>query len=327
MSTTFDLRRRAFTLVELLVVIAIIGILVALLLPAIQAAREAARRSQCSNNLKQIGLALHNYHDTHKAFPPCYVVPTDHVGTTTSYSDANGGNFTQAGTAKPSWGWGAFLLPFCEQATLSDQAFIVQGSRILDYKPVFQTVLSGYMCPSDVGSPLDNDSNWNRLTTAGWKAAKSNYVASNDHEQPTADNSATGGFYENNSRRMRDILDGTGTTIAVGERRYNPAGTGVSCAVWAGTISAGTAHGHGGFARDIAGTGVRAINQILPPPDDWNFANAFSSYHSGGAQFVMFDGAVRFLSENIEHSVGGATPNSLFEYLIAIQDGQTIDKF
>ena len=100
-------RRPAFTLVELLVVIAIIGILIALLLPAVQAAREAARRSQCTNNLKQIGLALHNYHDTHKSFP---------TGMVTFWPDPPGSHVTD----EPVWGWAALVLPFIEQKPLHD---------------------------------------------------------------------------------------------------------------------------------------------------------------------------------------------------------------
>src|SRR5689334_25410189 len=99
-------RRRAFTLIELLVVIAIIAVLIALLLPAVQQAREAARRTQCKNNLKQIGLALHNYHDTFRLFPPGYV-------------DRNGNpNLTPDNDLGPGWGWAAFLLPYIDQSPL-----------------------------------------------------------------------------------------------------------------------------------------------------------------------------------------------------------------
>ena len=233
--------------------------------------------------------------------------------------------------SRPAWGWGAFLLPYLEQAPLYDQGRVGQGSQILDHRDEFQTALSEFMCPSDDGDVLNNDSNWNRLTENGWEAAKSNYVAANDHETRTQNSSATGAFYENSNTRMRSITDGTSNTIAVGERRYQPEDTGVSCAVWAGTISADATHGHGSFDRDLAGTGVRAINQIVPssstPPDDWNFSRAFSSHHPGGAQFVLFDGSVRFISETIEHSVGGSVPNSTFEYLIAIRDGQVVGEF
>ncbi|MBB01066.1 MAG: DUF1559 domain-containing protein [Rubinisphaera brasiliensis] len=319
-------QRLAFTLIELLVVIAIIAILVALLLPAVQQAREAARRSSCKNNLKQIGLALHNYHDVHKVFPPLFVIPTDPRATNPAsiYTDALNSTGAQSPGANPAWSWSAYLLPFVEQPALYDQGQIGQGSLILNHRDVFRTPVSVYMCPSDSGDVLDNDTNWRRLTNQDYWAAKSSYVAANDHETPTRGNTATGAFHENSNTKMRDISDGTSNTIAVGERMYHPENTGVSGAVWAGMIST-TSGGspHGGFQRETAGTGRLSINQI----DNWNFASAFSSAHDGGAQFLLFDGSVRFLSENIYHVAGGGTPDSLYEYLIAIDDGEVVGEF
>jgi len=127
-----------FTLVELLVVIAIIGILVGLLLPAVQAAREAARRMQCSNNLKQIGLSLHNYHDAHKRFPPGVV-----------QQQADPQFVPNAGNVNPpieSWGWGAFLLPFMEQGNLYSQAGIGQGTKLQDVLPLALNIPMWRMC-------------------------------------------------------------------------------------------------------------------------------------------------------------------------------------
>ena len=318
-------QRLAFTLIELLVVIAIIAILVALLLPAVQQAREAARRSSCKNNLKQIGLALHNYHDVHKVFPPLFVIPTDPRATNPAsiYTDALNSNGTHSNGANPAWSWSAYLLPFVEQANLYDQGEIGQGSLILEHRDVFRTPLSVYMCPSDPGDVLDNDTNWRRLTNQDYWAAKSNYVAANDHEGRTIDSNATGAFYQNSNTKMRDIKDGTSNTIAVGERMYHPENTGVSAAVWAGMISTRSGSGHGGFERETAGTGRLHINEL----NDWDFASSFSSNHDGGAQFLMFDGSVRFLSENIDHIKGGATPDSTYEYLLAIRDGEVVGEF
>ncbi|WP_339743043.1 DUF1559 domain-containing protein [uncultured Rubinisphaera sp.] len=325
MLKTSRIHRSGFTLIELLVVIAIIAILVALLLPAVQQAREAARRSSCKNNLKQIGLAMHNYHDVHKTFPPAFVTPTDPRATTPAsiYTDALNSNGAQGAGANPSWGWAAFLLPFVEQAALYDAGNIGKGDLVLNHRDVYRTPVSTYMCPSDTGSPLDNDSNWNRLTNSDYWAAKSSYVVANDHETPTRNSSATGAFFENSNTKMRDIIDGTSNTIAAGERMYHPNNTGVSGAVWAGMLSTTAGSPHGGFARDCAGTGRLGINQI----DNWNFASAFSSRHSGGAQFLLFDGSVRFISENIDHVVGGGTPDSLYEYLLAIKDEQVVGEF
>ena len=331
-------RQRGFTLIELLVVIAIIAILIALLLPAVQQAREAARRSQCRNNLKQIGLAMHNYHDVFRQFPPLYVAPTNflHPATDANYADAliaNAEADSEGDPAKPSWGWGAFLLPYLDEVALYNNAAIGEGSHILDHRAEFQTILTQFMCPSDDGEPLDNDTNWNRLTENGWEAAKSNYVVANDHERQTQDQSATGCFWENSNCKIRDIFDGSSNTILVGERRYyleDDAGNpGTSCAVWAGTVAPDLNHGHGHFERDLAGTGLKAINAVRPLSGgtDWDFGHAFSSQHEGGAHFLLADGSVHFISENINHSVGGGTPDSLFEYLIAKNDRQVVGEF
>ena len=323
------LLRRGFTLIELLVVIAIIAILIALLLPAVQQARESARRSQCKNNLKQLGLAMHNYHDVFGMFPPCCVASTNPQGSPLHMTAFE--SWCDPTSKGPAWGWGAYLLPYLDEVGLYNAAGIGEGSFILDHQDEFRTILTQFMCPSDDGDPLDNDSNWNRLTTGGFEAAKSNYVAANDHETQTRGMDATGCFWENSNCMIRDIFDGTSNTILVGERRYyleDDAGDpGASAGVWAGTVCAFNS-AHGGFARDIAGTGRRAINQVLPQPaDDWDFPSAFSSQHEGGAHFLLADGSVRFISENINHSVGGSTPDSLFEYLIAKNDRKVIGEF
>ena len=329
------LSKRGFTLIELLVVIAIIAILIALLLPAVQQAREAARRSQCKNNLKQIGLAMHNYHDVFGQFPPCYVVSTNYDGSANYTTALTSSAETVYGSyaSRPGWGWGAFLLPYLDETALYNNAGIGEGSQILDHREEFQTILDQFMCPSDVGDSLNHNANWNRLTESGWEAAKSNYVVANDHQGRRQDQSATGCFWENSNCMIRDIFDGTSNTILVGERIYHDKSGGiqtdVSCAVWAGTISGDTSHGHGSFTRDIAAHGGRGINQVIAthPPLDWGFAEAFSSMHEGGTHFLLADGSVRFVSENIDHSAGGSTPNSLFEYLIAKNDRQVVGEF
>jgi len=307
-----------FTLIELLVVIAIIAVLIALLLPAVQQAREAARRSQCKNNLKQIGLALHNYHDTYNAFPPMYVISTN-----ASAQTAPSGATSAAAVA---WGWMASLLPYIDQAPLYNQAGIGTGSLPMNNVASFRTPLAAYMCPSDPGSALDNDSMWNynvKSTNTDYYAAKSNYVASNDHAiiaMSPPDRKATGVFYRDSHVGFRDITDGSSNTFLVGERAYHPQDTNASGAVWAGPY-AGTHHDDAG--HDVAGSGYAPINTGT----GWSWIRSFSSPHVGGAHFLMGDGAVRFVTQNIQHSPGGDTPNSLFEYLIAIQDGQVIGEF
>jgi prepilin-type N-terminal cleavage/methylation domain-containing protein len=158
--------RRGFTLIELLVVIAIIAVLIALLLPAVQQAREAARRTQCKNNLKQIGLALHNYLDTHLVFPPGYI-------------DRNGNpNVTPDLDQGPGWGWASFLLPMMDQSNVHNQINFNQGVGLLSNITISQKPLSIFRCPSDGGRETFSvyDSNF---TTPIATLAFSNYVGCN----------------------------------------------------------------------------------------------------------------------------------------------------
>ncbi len=210
-----------FTLVELLVVIAIIGILVALLLPAIQAAREAARRTQCNNNLKQIGVALHNYHDTNKVFPAGYI--------------------NRNPTGDPDWGWAVFIMPFMELDPIYQQLDVGKTQLVQFYNAtataqqieLLQTPIKAYRCPSDVTKDLNNLCQFGALTPVPFNIATSNYVASaGGLTTPTAPSGATdskGLFYGNSWRSMRDILDGTSSTLAAGERSASHL-----AAVWAG---------------------------------------------------------------------------------------------
>src|SRR5260370_39512856 len=121
--------RPAFTLIELLVVIAIVGVLIALLVPAVQKVREAAARIQCTNNLKQIGLALHGYHDSNKALPPGYLATAAYPGTA------------------PGWGWAAFILPYIEQPAVFRQ---LNFAQLIQGQAAVQTVIPLYLCPSDL---------------------------------------------------------------------------------------------------------------------------------------------------------------------------------
>ncbi len=282
-ATTSRNVRRGFTLVELLVVIAIIGILVALLLPAIQAAREAARRSQCSNNLKQIGLGLMNYHDTHNAFPA--------------------GWNKQSPNGQPDWGWAVMILPFTEQATLYEELnpterrlsqLYVSGAPA-DTQRLLQTPIKTYRCPSDTLKAL------NTLITFGsnnhFRLATSNYVASVGTGSQTGTGANNGVFYGNSWHGVKDILDGTAQTIAVGERSASH-----QAAQWAGVggnNSIGNEHqpratARGGFVINFDYTGTGAPQ---------NQSKGYASYHPGGTQFVMCDGAVRFVSQNTNSTI------------------------
>jgi len=337
-------RKRGFTLIELLVVIAIIAILIALLLPAVQQAREAARRTQCKNNLKQYGLAIHNYADVHNCLPIA------------------GTNWNPAHSI-PTWqhpaavGWQIRCLPFLEQAGLYnslDWSIALPASSytagnprgflpeqiLSDGKPAREHLIPTCRCPSDVTS---ND------RIGGW--AQSNYTgstgsqrfnsvdptcnpylqfieplptqANNVHFVDTTDPSRLSGLFGRLgvTVRLRDITDGLSNTIAVGETL--PDCSDHTAGFW-------LYNGHG---NTHASTAVR-INDMTTctnPPSgkvyfpactaksNWNIAHGFRSRHTGGAQFLLADGSVRFLSENINHPT--------YQYLGGRADNNVIGEF
>lgn len=280
-------RPAGFTLVELLVVIAIIGVLIALLLPAVQQAREAARRMQCSNNLKQLGLALHNYHDTYGSFPPGEVT-INRIGLL------------------------ALILPQIEQGALHDQlgaAGAFNGSSSVPRwhsnpavistgtTPLAKTVINGYICPSDP-SPELNDRLRSTDSTHSGSYAKANYVGAysaviyNASGAKSSDRPAT--FYDNSNVKFRDIIDGTSNTIIVGERSGKAPYNG---SMWIGWHNLdGPVTGSHQFMLRIR------INRVAD--DTYYSINGGSPYtanslHPGGAQFLRGDGSAVFLTETI----------------------------
>jgi prepilin-type N-terminal cleavage/methylation domain-containing protein/prepilin-type processing-associated H-X9-DG protein len=278
-------RGRGFTLVELLVVIAIIGVLVALLLPAVQAAREAANRSSCNNNLKQIGIALHNYHDTHKALPAGYI-----------YVSGNG---------QPEWGWAVAILPFMEEGALFD-ALRQQTLRLNQvYKSgapatdqaLLQTVIDGYRCPSDQTQKLANNQAFG--SSDYFKVAKSNYVAcagwSATPTYPIKDGDCGGMFWGNSYLGFADAIDGLSNTILVGERAYYN-----HAAAWAGA-GRNDSYGREGTLRTLY-RGVFKINYDYVKIDASNIGKGLSSEHPGGVNVVLGDGSVRFVPETVDMS-------------------------
>jgi len=338
--------RNGFTLIELLVVIAIIAILVALLLPAVQQAREAARRSSCKNNLKQFGLAMHNYHDVHRVFPPGFV----HQPTAPTHS--------------PNWGWGSHLLPFVEQAALSDTLQVGDihlGDALSDtsaggLRSMLQTPLTSYRCPSDP-APSVSDKGGVRDGTGAWGVdmAVSNYVASNGAHGRVAgaayvvnDDTTSGPvFYANSKTKMRDITDGTSNTILLGERTWvlnNPGGNQLTCNAALVFGNRVQTSGSGAINNVVAetwasqqfGSGSAAINSTATGTlgqggsgnyGDGHCRHGYSSQHKGGAQFVMVDGSVRFISENISHTPDEDFDSTTFEKLLSRNDGQVVGEF
>tara|TARA_R110002072_G_scaffold302100_1_gene483892 strand:+ start:49520 stop:50530 length:1011 start_codon:yes stop_codon:yes gene_type:complete len=333
-NAVFKPSRRGFTLIELLVVIAIIAILVALLLPAVQQAREAARRAQCKSNLKQIGIALANYHDIHQTFPP---------GHGNSGGIQVGASPDDEGTSA-HWGWGAHLLPQLDQAALFDQLNV--GNIGLDTAvadPVMlalmQNPLAAFRCPSDTAPELNTDQKVpsgaagnDDCTDATCQAlATSNYVAANDSDNLEADNwngmfgrvNPTAGCTNCTARctRIRDLTDGTSYTIAIGERAWKLEGQALQAAVVFGTNGDDDNDNNQGLNYVMA-TGGRIINDTCSTCD-----RGFSSMHTGGAQFLLADGAVRFISENLDHDVSNGAIDSVLEKLVAIQDGNEVGDF
>jgi len=339
---------KAFTLVELLVVIAIIGVLVGLLLPAVQAAREAARRMQCSNNLKQIGLGLHNYHSAYKSLPAGYVrfpEPTSHADTAVFNNDH-----------RSLWAWGAFILPFIEQNALYEElqvgeiplsvAVQANGSQ-LDKTEVIKKSVAAFVCPSDDG-PLVHITN--RLYARGgpWvqEVAKSNYLALNTTRRwhsggrltgpdrgkfsqwgspPNQNNSPNGMFLRDRAIKFRDVLDGLSNTIAFSERVFSQATPNNVIDCYAGQFVGTDAGNEQLTIRDVFGGFTEPINAI----DATGCRYGYSSHHAGGVMTLFGDGSVKFLTDSIEHIRFATTNNrdvdSVLERLGSRNDRQSID--
>ncbi|MDR1957590.1 MAG: DUF1559 domain-containing protein [Planctomycetaceae bacterium] len=284
----------AFTLVELLVVIAIIGVLIALLLPAVQAAREAARRMQCTNNLKQIGIGIHNYHDAAKKMPTGAILFAP--------VRRNLGNGAQG------WGTQTLLLPYIEQGSLYEQIGVGRVSLEDAYADtnvhrLLESKLDVYVCPSDTG-PDQNDQ---RPGSVG----KSNYIAvrgffsfvgipgcgdtnATSTETPVKNTSINNGvFVGNRSFAFANVIDGLSSTFAFGERTYE---YDCNAGSWTGPTSAGAMDNNTGNSRPT-------INQRAN-------TTGFSSLHTGGTNFLLCDGSVHFISETIESRYDNVAPNT-----------------
>ncbi len=336
-------RKREFTLIELLVVIAIIAILIALLLPAVQQAREAARRTQCKNNLKQIGLALHNYHDVYLRFPPGHLADTD-LGTGVLVPGS--GNLA---------GWATLILPYMEQGNLYDSFDFSIGITVSSNAPQAGLAVIPYRCPSDgnVEGP-ELTSKQNDVATGPLEnnfatlRQVSNYVAvlgtaavrpSTSTDGSLANSTFGGVFFANSSTSFRDMKDGTSNTFVVGERKSIIAGTRTPVVFdeherygyWAGLQIVEPAGVSAGFVlvEDIYGLSISPLNDRgAGNADD----PAFSATHNGSVHFLLGDGTVRLISQNIDSNPTGnnADPDGagpleaqgLFQNLTDRIDGQ-----
>ncbi len=272
---------RGFTLIELLVVIAIIAILIALLLPAVQQAREAARRTQTRSHLKQIGIALHGYHEKVGSLPPGW------IGVTNGQPDVEGAN---------GWGWGAMILPELDQASLYNRLDFRVTPAAAGNAIARQTMLTVFRSPSDPSQDqwaIESETNPQTVLAT---LPTANFIGNfGTEELEDCEGLALGlacqsdGVFFHNSRvRFRDITDGTSNTFLVGQRRTNTLATPEWHSTWVGVI----AGGEEAFAR-ILGVADHNPNSPQSHLDD------FSSNHTGGVHFLMGDGRVVFISENI----------------------------
>jgi len=291
--------RRGFTLVELLVVIAIIGVLVALLLPAIQASREAARRMSCSNNLKQLGIALHSYHDVFEQFPPDRITsPTTH-------------------------GWCSQMLAFIEQGNLQDQYNVNHHFWAPENEAVAQTPVSTFLCPSTPSSQLvPNDPPWivSQLGGSPTLNHRGDYMVLAGYFDPVqASPVSGGGLLNGNRQRMRDAVDGLSNTLVISELAGRPnyyAGGQIqpdsSKPPWFNEWGAWAAPQrifHSGFTQD-------GLTRFGPCAVNCSNLESMYAFHPGGAQALLGDGSVQFFNET--------TPVQVIYWMIDPDDGAVV---
>ena len=315
-STIIDsYRRRGFTLIEVLVVIALIGILVALLMPAVVSARGAARRASCANNLKQIGLAMHNHHSVSGTFPPGYTLRGDEEGN----------------SSVPGWGWGFALLGYLEQGTLYDAANIDLQCVMPQQRTVIGSQLSTFLCPSSPGDgPLQvgyiEDPSFPASYDYGGLAA-GQYVASagnidltpwyldSDRRKIRDVARGDGVFYLNSRTSAGDIRDGTSSTLMAGERSRN-----VADASWAGlpTFQAPICTEADWPTKACTSAMFMVLGRTRPTTDllrgaipvevntpnaRWSGPDGYWSLHEGGSNFLFCDGSVRFIKESVSPDI------------------------
>ena len=284
--------RRGFTLVELLVVIAIIGVLIALLLPAVQAAREAARRSSCTNNLKQIGLALHNHADVNKRLPEGY-----------------------EGSGK--YAWSTFILPYMEQQNVFD-ATDIQTSETYSgtQAAALAAELDVFNCPSDPGP--DANPYFDDLPTSNYPSNRSLFFNVPGNTDINRNLFGT---------TLADVTDGLSNTIFVGERDGDQS-------------TAAIFIGHNRAYHSVVGESRWPINTpilqaykddkdgaALSTVDPDRKRTAFTSRHPTGAMFLFGDGSVHFIAETIESTPDSIAPGTLYENLMAHNDGNVVGGF
>lgn len=315
--------RAGFTLIELLVAIAIIGVLIALLLPAIQAAREAARRSQCTNNMKQIGLAIANYESAHGCIVSGYLSSTTPLG---QFGVPGYNPDPRTLDNGPGWGWLALLLPYTEQGTLYNAINTNLPTWVADNSTVVTVQISIFNCPT-ANNPTANckmvDADFNLLPVFNQEFARANYqynMGWNDTSITPADTSyddmtrgCNGPIYRNSRVTYAAVSDGLSNTVVAGEKSPY-----LADATWVGIIPGYRHFAYNAFAS--AGTGGIGVNydypgailashsgpslyespQVIHPPDSpLGHTDEMYSLHPGGANVLLGDGSVRFIKQSI----------------------------
>ncbi|WP_339728518.1 DUF1559 domain-containing protein [uncultured Gimesia sp.] len=291
-----SLLKRGFTLIELLVVIAIIAILIALLLPAVQQAREAARRSTCKNNLKQIGLAMHNYHDVASMFPPAEVTVRTHLDGSTNNWGGHAGN------------WITLMLPYMDEAPQYNKInFSLPYNGSTENIDAFKRPYKLMLCPSNpmgtntLSSADSHFIHYYAVIGSGGTQERQNWAIN-----PTSQKNIRGIFYQDSNTKIRDILDGTTNTVAIVEARgYQPNALDDILNV---ADSRGMRFGHH-TQTNAATFPINGIFRWFAP----------SSFHVGGIHVLLADGSVRFISENIDATI--------WSRLGSMADGQVIGEF
>lgn len=306
-------RRSAFTLIELLVVITIISILIALLLPAVQRVRESANRTQCLNNLKQIGVALQNYEGAHKHFPPGYFfIPGSKPAPTTPLAPAlnkvldsgfwlsliTGIPYLGIDTA-PGWGWAAYLLPQIEQDALARQIVFNEYMDMAKFDAVRTAPVPIYICPSDYHTGVFTV--YNEFNSPLVEAHTNSYAACHGSGADIGEqvDNGSGVFYRNSNMRIAEIADGTSSTFAIGERSAL-----FVQAPWAGAVSRGsvrTTPGAPVYTVVVEEAPVQTMARIgrLPLQDPYSTPYDFYSGHRQLVNFLYCDGSVRSLSSAV----------------------------
>lgn len=287
-------RRRGFTLVELVTVLAIVTIGLSLSLPAIQKSRADARQTQCRQNLKLIGLALHNYHDAYRTIPPGWT-----------------GHFREPGDL-PRFGWQAALLPFLDQAPLYSKLDTVSHRMDASLVTLPMSILR---CPSDPTADINSlrgrlgtsnySGNFGPVAAPRWAA--SDFGAAWPGQLPTPQRT-NGVFFWNSRIRFRDVLDGTSNTFFAGERSVHS-----RAGIWMGV--------RGNEYEDDQVTDCSAGNEINTGD------NSYSSLHRGSANFLLMDGTVRIISQDIESQTGEGANMGTYQKLSHRVDGNPVGEF